>query len=447
VTKFFTVIIAILDKKFNALSSKKIFTGEELLTSMRGFTSIGFMVVGFCVTGYADVRTPDFSLLDKYQTELNRIIIRNGVVAGNTTAPCTQLFAPGNYDLIARARLIYGLVRGSRDGQDASVQAAETLNVGFVDSLAASLLPGQPLPYITPHSLAYAAASQLALYDVTGNQPALERAKQLWRTIRKNFKNDDGGLVNGWNPVFSQKTNIVDFASTVYVATASGLDLLPLLHGVEAEKHRQLLINLGKIVARQMMMPNSLMVERLSADLEPVRNPNWFPKYQDDAGVERPGDYSIAGHQAQAVWFLLRLLSLDLEPRDNELFKIVIRREFDFLLQEPFVDLKRGGIVNVFVRQTGLPYHESWAKTKAFWQQAELILALTEAKRLHVYDNALSQSVLEKTVGFLRHYFDENNNPMAAVVTAEGNPTVDDRENIAPIFAYHLTELRRFVIR
>lgn len=146
--------------------------------------------------------------------------------------------------------------------------------------------------------------------------------------------------------------------------------------------------------------------------------PDWRPDWRDwkKQTLETPEGpqtftIGITGHNFQAAWFLMRAAEFSEIPelvRQNYLN--VARDILTSMLKSRAIDRESGGVFDAFKRESDQPM---WNTNKAWWQQAEALLALTKALSINLF---ASDPMIEDTKGvrdsilafYFTHFIDHN---------------------------------------
>mgnify|MGYP001545199951 CR=1 FL=1 len=346
--------------------------------------------------------------------------------------------------LIATSRMIYGLAH-TDNIEKARLQAkfmTEQMmrSDNFGPYFLSSVVPGEETE--TPSELvvnkqAYGLNGLVALYQKTGDQMVLNLIYQVFETFMERFHDEEmGGFFDKFNMETGAPIKTKSYNSTVYVATSFLFDLY---EATEDEQFGRLLVELATLVARH--FPDSetgFIIENFDSEW----NPQWREWQKQPEGT-----IGISGHNFQAAWLLLRAAELTevVSEKQEKLFKTTAAEILNSMLsKETVVDRVNGGVGDVYVRETG---QTMWHTNKAWWQQAEAILALRAAEVAQI-DVTNAKTVRKQIQSFyINNFIDRTNGGEFAVVTKEGTAVDGEMKAQAGKSTYHAIELARFMIR
>lgn len=347
----------------------------------------------------------------------------------------------GNADYLRRSRevvkfLLTKMVRRDRAGRPYFLNAVDPTGT-----------PVNPQTQLVVNEQAYGLNGLVALATVTPD--AQERAELLSRisefykafVIRFHDGSSDGsstgkgGFYDGFDLNTGRAITTKSYNSTVYVATSFLLELAQLDRQVD---YLNPLTEIGDAVARY--FPDSRtgwIVENFTND--------WRPDWRGWQ-KQSEGTIGIVGHNFQAAWFLLRLSQ---EPwigaSRQTRYRAVAKSILESMLSKAAVDRQYGGFHDVFVRETS---QTMWHTNKAWWQQAEGVMALTLAQKMGVLATVDAAQVRDQAVNFyFASFIDRQRGGEYDVVTREGQPTAETMKGHLGKSTYHTVEFARFMMK
>lgn len=353
--------------------------------------------------------------------------------------------------LIASARMVYGLYHGSK--VDARYQGRAARQAAFVRR--AFLRRDADGPYfaaaaqadgtvtddpavLAVNAQAYGIHALVAQYAVTRDASVLAEVEELHDALVRRFADPEhGGFFDGWDRASQEPVRTKSYNSTVYPATAYLLELFEVAPSLRA-KLRPILEQLADAVTAHFVDPQTgWIVENFTADWQP----DWRGWQAQEAGT-----IGVVGHNFQAAWMLMRVSRLpDLGADRARRCRAAARRILQSMLDKPVHDAARGGVGDVFVRETDEPM---WHTNKPWWQQAEAILALDFARRAGVVRSREAAAVQAKATAFyFEHFIDREHGGEFDVVDAAGNPTGDTSKGTPGKSTYHTVELAREMLK
>jgi hypothetical protein len=424
---------------------------------MRRSFLLGLFLFGFFLTSsHAKDQGPatpaQLEALRGYIDGTKRVVLPGFSVSASDCVGNVQNanFDGGFTNTLTLSRLVYALSQGAAANdprlnvaygmQNILVQSmlrkTEQGDVYFVPDMPG---PGQAVKAVlSPNEMAYAVAGLLAFHRATKNPSALKISKDIWKTLRKRFRNPNpaGGLVNGWNPTTQARTEIVDHGSIIYTWMASGWDMLDSLNvrddGPDLRDQERLLRETVKI-AVAMLRNDALTFESLNArTLEPAGDGQHIV---------------ILGHYAQLLLFLEKAYARGVVV-DGIQLKPLLQQQFRTLLRPQYVNRVIGGIRNGFIQETGQAV-QPWGTNMALWQICELLAALDHGLKLNIFDRNTSREaadIFRESFTVLGRFFDSSATPIGAVMNEEGVIIDEDRAQIPHILGYHLPDLLRYLL-
>ena len=346
--------------------------------------------------------------------------------------------------LIATSRMVYGLAhigdieKAKRLAQFMVEQMLR--NDSYGPYFLTSVTPGEeavaPTELVVNHQ-AYGLNGLVALYQKTGDQMTLNLIYQVFETFMKRFHDEQfGGFYDKFNLETGEAIKTKSYNSTVYVATSFLFDLY---EATEDEQFGHLLAELATIVGRH--FPDSetgFIIENFDRQW----NPQWREWQKQPEGT-----IGISGHNFQAAWLLIRASELTevISKQQEELFRATAAEILNSMLsKETVVDKTNGGVGDVYVRETS---QTMWHTNKAWWQQAEAILALRAAELAQL--NVPNAKTVRKSIQdfYVNKVIDRENGGEFAVVTKEGAPVVGVMKAQLGKSTYHAIELGRYMLK
>jgi mannobiose 2-epimerase len=314
---------------------------------------------------------------------------------------------------------------------------------------------------------AYGLCGLVASYSVEPTTTALEEIEAHYRAFRQRFKDTSGtGFFDRYTLYATDKpgaaNNTKSHDSTVYVATAFLLELHDAVHRIAASegidaKHRELARNLEAIAATDIAEladatankmtdadDTGFIVEKFDGDWKPMRG-------DPEQGGET---FGVTGHNFQAAWFLLRASQMPSASKEKSksysdkagkiLHNMLAKTEKgEGELRASPIDFVNGGFHDIFRREAGAPIFHT---NKAWWQQAEGILALTLAEKLGVVADRKALDARDKALQFyVNHFIDYTKGGEFAVVKRQGKPVETELKGQVGKSAYHTVELYRYL--
>ncbi len=296
--------------------------------------------------------------------------------------------------LVTQARMIWGfshvlnhqLAGGARDYLQAARQGYEFLERYFHDPVHGGYywtvgLRGQPL--VTRkivYGQSFVIYALVEYYRASGDRQALERARELWTILQVRAHDPKHG---GWNEHFERNWQPLPFGSTdAQVEVAGYKSANTHLHLMEALT--ELYTATGDKRVKGALREALKLNQRYFYPERPGQarfhfRPDWRP-------VTDPGSEGLSfGHNVEFAWLMIRAQrALGRRPDWTHFFAYV-----DHALEYGW-DAARGGLY-----QLGRDDQPAWQTDKAWWPQAEMLVALIDARaarpRRAEYDCALRQ--------------------------------------------------------
>lgn len=361
--------------------------------------------------------------------------------------------------LIAESRMVYGLaygaaITGNADYLKRAREVTKFLLTKMVRRDSANLPyflnavdpTGRPVAEQTKlvvNEQAYGLSGLVALATVTPD--AQERAallaqiRELYKAFVFRFHDGSsvgaGGFFDGFDLQKNRPITTKSYNSTVYVATSFLLELAQLDRNQAG--YLNALTEIGDAVAQRFPDPRTgWIIENFTYD--------WRPDWREWQRQPQ-GTIGIVGHNFQAAWLLLRLSQAPWLGADRQAaYRTSAKAMLESMLNKNAVDRKNGGFHDVFVRETS---QTMWHTNKAWWQQAEGIMALTLAQRLGVLTTTDAENVRDQAVNFyFNSFIDRKNGGEFDVVTREGQPTGETQKGHLGKSTYHTVEFARFML-
>jgi len=360
--------------------------------------------------------------------------------------------------LIATSRMAYGLaygyaLTGNADDLRRSREVVRFLltkmvrrdSAGrpyFLNAVDPTGTPVSPQTKLVVNEQAYGLNGLVALATVTPDMrekaELLSRIRELYQAFVFRFHDGSttgkGGFYDGFDLNTGRAITTKSYNSTVYVATSFLLELAQLDRQVA---YLNPLTEIGDAVATDFPDPHTgWIVENFTSD--------WRPDWR--GWQKQPeGTIGIVGHNFQAAWLLLRLSE---EPwigaGRQARYRAVAKTFLEAMLSKAAVDRQYGGFHDVFVRETS---RTMWHTNKAWWQQAEGVMALTLAQKLGVLLTADATGVRDQAVNFyFASFIDRQRGGEYDVVTREGQPTAETMKGHLGKSTYHTVEFARFMM-
>lgn len=383
--------------------------------------------------------------------------------------------------LMALSRMVYGLSYASQHdlAQLSRAKSAadyllkkmiRTDPVGpyFVGTIGAD---GQAVlqDQLVVNEQAYGLCGLVALYDVTKDEQLRQQIGELYESFVRRFKDSSeaGGFFDLYDLHAGAPVRTKSYNSTVYVATSFLMEFSRVTGRLDAASTAGELADIVK----------SRFLDRTSGWIFENFDEQWRPWADSIAGL--PVDQAlsfvkdhvpagqqwqfqkvgtelrtigVAGHNFQAAWFLTRMsldARYDVERRAQwaEGARTILMSMLRDGGNGP-VDRVNGGIFDVFQRETS---ETMWHTNKAWWQQAEAILALTLATKSGVLDSEDARHVRDQAVDFyFTHFVDRDLGGEFSELTREGEPTKDNGlvkdKGLWGKSTYHTVELARYML-
>lgn len=397
------------------------------------------------------------TLWDLSALHSNDFFIRNGWDRGSGSF-ASEISSDGKVlsdkrHLIATSRMVYGLSHSANLDTGylpyankqakfllSKMTAQDQNGIYFkstVDSLGAVAAPENKL---VVNYQAYGLNGLVALYKVTGNPALLKKIEIIYGNFYKRFHDPvDLGFFDEFNLQTGKPVKTKSYNSTVYVATSFLADLAELPTTRKAQ-YVKTVEELADKVAQKFVDPKTgWIVENFTADWKPDWR-SW--QVQGDATV------GITGHNYQAAWFLLRATDFsEISAAKKAQYFESAKSILTAMLKSKSLDLQNGGVFDAFKREADEPM---WHTNKAWWQQAEMILALTKADSVNLFTDAntaiQARQARDLAVQFyFNHFVDYKNGGEFPVVEKNGTPILTENKGQAGTGSYHQVELARMM--
>ncbi len=349
--------------------------------------------------------------------------------------------------LIALSRMVYGLAHGSavdaayldraRRGAKFIIEKMtrrDALGTYFVSAVDAQGNVVTDKPVLVVNEQAYGLNGLVALYRVTKDPELLARIREIYASFHRRFHDAElGGFYDGFELATGTPVRTKSYNSTVYVATSFLLELA----SADTERrpaYEAVVRELADLVAAKFPDPRTgWIVENFTR--------GWTPDWRD---WQKQGESTIGivGHNFQAAWFLMRAAEAA-DPTSAASYRNVARTLLTSMLDKGAVDWERGGFFDAFKRESSEPM---WNTNKAWWQQAEAILALTLAEKTGVLTTEKAALARRKGLEFyFGHFVDYRRGGEFDTVDKDGNPTPDAVKGSLGKSVYHTVELARYM--
>lgn len=356
--------------------------------------------------------------------------------------------------LLALSRMIYAQSYLASQGLADIKRAAASVDFILNNMLAKDKHGSYLIPLYKPDSKnarptklaineqAYGLCGLVEYYRVTGDKKVLAHIHQLHSSFIRRFRDPKyGGYFDAYDLIKSEAVTIKSYASTVYVATAYLINLMEADTSRQAE-YQATLRDLVSLAAEHLPDRNTGWIKENFAR-------NWKADWRD---WQRQGEHSvgIVGRNLQYAWLLLRAAQWKfISPKVATQYRQMAYQSIDNMLSKPSWDSENGGFLDAFVRENDSPM---WNTNKAWWQQAEALMALAAAlhfgeadlgdKRRERYADALSKTA----IFFHRHFVDRENGGEFFNVTRNGTAIENELKGQKGKSAYHTVELAKFMI-
>ncbi len=355
--------------------------------------------------------------------------------------------------LISTSRMVYGLAHSS--SLDPSyhyyarrqakfllekMTAQDQNGIYFRSTVDAKGHPVAPENKLVVNYQAYGLNGLVALYKVTKDPALLKKIEMIYGNFYKRFHDPVHlGFFDEFNQETGKPSNTKSYNSTVYVATSFLADLAELPTARKAH-YVKTVEELADRVAQSFLDPKTgWIIENFTSDWKPDWR-SW--QSQGDATI------GITGHNYQAAWFLLRATEFSEISQSKKAQYLESAKDIlTSMLKSKSLDLENGGVFDAFKREVDEPM---WHTNKAWWQQAEMILALTKADSVNLFIDAntaiQARQARDKAVQFyFDHFIDYQNGGEFPVVQKTGAPILTENKGQAGTGSYHQVELARMM--
>lgn len=356
--------------------------------------------------------------------------------------------------IIATSRMIYGLAHSSNINPKYLYYAKKqsdfllnkmTKNDSFglyfkesVDSLGKEIDSNDTLKV---NYQAYGLNGLVALYQISKNQKLIGKIENIYKSFYKRFHDPIHlGFFDEFNVNSQTAVKTKSFNSTVYVATSFLLDLANLKTKNQIHYTKTIEELADKVVEFFPDDKTGWIIENFSFD--------WKPEWRNWQ-IQGSSTIGITGHNYQAPWFLMRAselnnISAEKKSQYLKIAKLILTK----MLSSNSLDLINGGIFDAFKREDDVPM---WNTNKAWWQQSEMILALTKAISLNLFfddeilKNKATQARDSSFKFYFNHFIDYKVGGEFPVVQKNGVPILTENKGQAGTASYHQVELARFM--
>ena len=280
----------------------------------------------------------------------------------------------------------------------------------------------------------YGLCGLISLYKVNQDPQLAAFIHKMYKAIDKRFYDEVNG---GYFEKYSRKTSKTfkkSYNSTIYVISSALLALHQTFPENTLYKNRlETLINI--VTSNHWDVKTGWLIEEFSDD--------WKEAWEDKK--KGSNTFSEVGHTAQVAWLLLRISQLEtinskLRQTSKELAKVIMIT----LYSKPTWDKENGGVFGTFSRENN---KEMGNGNKAWWQQAEVILAYQMAYSLDVINKETHHHMVIKNLDFFfNHFVDEDGGGEFFNVSKVGDPITGEPKGNKGKSAYHTTELAEFMI-
>jgi mannose/cellobiose epimerase-like protein (N-acyl-D-glucosamine 2-epimerase family) len=412
----------------------------------------------------------DRALWDASILHSNRFFIRHGWDAASGSF-ASELATDGKVlsdkrHLIATSRMVYGLAHGSEvdpkflsyarataDFLLNKMRGADEKGPYFIASVDAKGVVANPTAPLVVNEQAYGLNGLVALYAKTRDPRLLAQIESSYDAFAKRFHDDEfGGYFDQFNLANQQPVRTKSYNSTVYVATSFLMELAE-LETPHRARYRQAVRELAGIVAKH--FPDDVtgwIVENFTPDWKPDWR-DWQKQMIETPQGSRAVTIGVTGHNFQAAWFLLRAAEFaEFPATERKAYRDSAASILTSMLKSKAVDREHGGVFDVFQRERD---ENMWHTNKAWWQQAEALLALTKAETARLFSDAAvaadAAQVRDQILKFyFAHFLDYKNGGEFPVVQADGTPVLtgnDGNKGQAGTGTYHQVELATFMKR
>ena len=362
--------------------------------------------------------------------------------------------------LVAASRLVYGLAKASSLDNVyltyATKQAQFILDHMIVTHPQGPFFKAKTTPTgetVDPSSelvvnkQAYGLNGLVALYDVIRSPELLGLIETLFDAFYHRFYDAEyGGFYDSFNLETGEPTKTKSYNSTVYVATSFLLELAK-LDTSRSIIYQTLVLQLAdKITKHFLDTKTGWIVENFTEDWQSSWRGWQLQQVETEQG---PREYTIGivGHNFQAAWFLMRAADLGhASEKQKKSYLHAARTILVSMLESEAIDQEKGGVFDAFKREDGQPM---WHTNKAWWQQAEAILALAKSRKIGLLtaeQQNLASKIEQATIHFyLTHFIDREKGGEFAIVDRLGTPIEGENKGHLGKSSYHATELAEFM--
>jgi mannose/cellobiose epimerase-like protein (N-acyl-D-glucosamine 2-epimerase family) len=343
--------------------------------------------------------------------------------------------------------------------------------------------PGTPVPEETAtagadrrdlviNEQAYGLTGLIAYYRATPDAAEKARALEAIRAghnyLTRHFSDYDGTLfdnvdaasgraVGPWSEVAPNPAVLLDgvatpervrteptksYNSTVYPATSALLEMAELDDAPTRERALRQVKALAEAFTAH-FPPNTPDVTSGQPDKSLFIRENFTRDWRTQwrGWQKQPeGSIGVVGHNFQGAWFLLRAESLlkreGLVELGDHRYLRAARQIVDNMLSCGAFDKQRGGVYDVFVRETGKPM---WHTNKAFWQQEQAYCGL-KALAARTGEEKYAAAARQVLSFWNDHFIDDKIGGIHQTVSQDGTPLTDPKGGPG-ISSYHAVEM------
>jgi 2-keto-3-deoxy-L-rhamnonate aldolase RhmA/mannose/cellobiose epimerase-like protein (N-acyl-D-glucosamine 2-epimerase family) len=364
--------------------------------------------------------------------------------------------------IIASSRMVYGLAHGSVVDPNylnyANLEAAFILDKmmsadetgpyfnSVVDRKGASSHEYETK--LVVNEQAYGLNGLVALFAKTESPDLLRKIEEIFSSFYTRFHDEEfGGFFDKFDRSANRPVRTKSYNSTVYVATSFLIDLakLPTLNKA---KYIATVKELADIVSQHFVdNTTGWIIENFTPDWRPDWR-EWQKQTIETSEGFQTFTIGITGHNFQAAWFLMRAAEFSEIPElSRQQYLDGALNILTSMLKSRAIDRESGGVFDAFKREDG---QTMWNSNKAWWQQAEALLALTKALSINLFtDPAIAldaQDVRDSILTFyFAHFIDYNGGGEFPVVQKNGTPITTENKGQLGTATYHQVELAKFM--
>lgn len=283
---------------------------------------------------------------------------------------------------------------------------------------------------------AYGLNGLVALYKATKDPALLKKIEMIYGSFYKRFHDPVHlGFFDEFDNQSGKPIETKSYNSTVYVATSFLADLAELPTAKKAHYVKTVEELADKVVQNFLDPKTGWIIENFTSD--------WKPDWRSWQ-VQGDSTIGITGHNYQAAWFLLRATEFEeISEGKKAQYLESAKSILTAMLRSESLDSENGGVFDAFKREADEPM---WHTNKAWWQQAEMILALTKAESVNLFTDAdtsiQARQARDKAVQFyFDNFVDYQNGGEFPVVQKNGTPVFTENKGQAGTGSYHQVEL------